>query len=344
MGFKYQDLAQYYREKIFSGEIAAGTRMCTEAELVERHRISRKTARQALEELKKSGLVRSRRGAGTFVRPGAGGEKRQARNCCRNITLLFIDMVNAPDSYEQYLASALSQLANAAELSLSVRYLTTGDFFNERTMENLRQSGTDILWVDGFVNTVHEYLLKRLEIPYLLIGDRPEQPCGPQVKFDWQALSFEAAEYLCRNSSWPVVAICKPLQAGGNPYYFYHGIQLACRRHDRPLELHMSLHANDFDAVPLLGDHFRMYGRRKCSIITSPHFVPSIEKAFLIYSEYRFDGPIAVAGARHLIPAATYPNIRYFNFDIGEYASRIFEAHVKFVDSLGGENKRSMER
>ena len=52
MSFKYQVLANYYREKISPGEWT-----CTEAELVEQFHISRKTARQAVEKFPKSELT-----------------------------------------------------------------------------------------------------------------------------------------------------------------------------------------------------------------------------------------------------------------------------------------------
>ncbi len=333
MSFKYQELANYYREKISAGELSPGERMCTEAELVEQFHISRKTARQALGELKKAGLIRSRRGAGTFVRAADGGRKRKSK-AVRNVILLFIDTASLADSYESHLASALSKLAGPENLSLSVRYLTTGDFFDEQAMKNLRGAGADLFWVDGFVTEAHEYLLMQLDIPYLLIGDWPQLPHGPQIKYDWQALGSEAAEYLCQAADYPVVAISKPLQNGGNPYYFYSGIQRACRRNDRPLLLYMSSSFNDFDATPLLNDHFRLFGDSKFSLVTSPHFLGSVEKALLLHADRRFDAPIAVAGAQHLITPSSYPKVRYFNFNIDEYATQILAAHRKLVDSL----------
>ena len=96
----------------------------------------------------------------------------------------------------------------------------------------------------------------------------------------------------------------------------------------------MSSSFNDFDATPLLNDHFRLFGDSKFSLVTSPHFLGSVEKALLLHADRRFDAPIAVAGAQHLITPSSYPKVRYFNFNIDEYATQILAAHRKLVDSL----------
>jgi GntR family transcriptional regulator len=54
---------------IRSGEVRPGDRMPTEAELVESYAVSRTTARRALDELRRQGLVAREPGKGTFVLP-----------------------------------------------------------------------------------------------------------------------------------------------------------------------------------------------------------------------------------------------------------------------------------
>ena len=63
---------QLYRsllEMISNGTVAPGERMPTEAELVDTYGVSRTTARRALDELRRQGVVERSPGRGTFVRP-----------------------------------------------------------------------------------------------------------------------------------------------------------------------------------------------------------------------------------------------------------------------------------
>ena len=64
----YQQLAELLSREIASGALSPGSRLPSEPELAERHRIGRPTVRQATELLVQRGLIERRRGSGTFVR------------------------------------------------------------------------------------------------------------------------------------------------------------------------------------------------------------------------------------------------------------------------------------
>lgn len=66
-GTLYHQILLGLTEKIESGEIAVGDRLPSEAELVEDFGVSRTTARRALDELRRQGLVRREPGRGTFL-------------------------------------------------------------------------------------------------------------------------------------------------------------------------------------------------------------------------------------------------------------------------------------
>jgi GntR family transcriptional regulator len=63
----YHQLAEILTSKIRSGEYAPGTRIPAEMGLAQTYGIGRPTARQAVDLLVRKGLVKRRRGAGTFV-------------------------------------------------------------------------------------------------------------------------------------------------------------------------------------------------------------------------------------------------------------------------------------
>jgi GntR family transcriptional regulator len=65
---RYRAIAQEVARRIESGELSPGQRLPTEPELAERFGVHRLTARQAMVELRKAGLVDTQHGRGSFVR------------------------------------------------------------------------------------------------------------------------------------------------------------------------------------------------------------------------------------------------------------------------------------
>jgi len=64
---KYQKLIDILRKTIIDGRIAPGKKLCTEAELKKRYKLSTATVTHALRELEIEGLIKRCRGGGTFV-------------------------------------------------------------------------------------------------------------------------------------------------------------------------------------------------------------------------------------------------------------------------------------
>ena len=71
----YRQIQADLRERVATGELAPGTQVETEQELMTRYAVSRATVRQALSGLVAEGLLEIRRGRGTFVH-GAALEHR----------------------------------------------------------------------------------------------------------------------------------------------------------------------------------------------------------------------------------------------------------------------------
>lgn len=64
----YRAIADALRAEIDAGDLAPGSRVPSENELMSSYSVEQPTARRALEVLKNEGLIVARRGAGTFVR------------------------------------------------------------------------------------------------------------------------------------------------------------------------------------------------------------------------------------------------------------------------------------
>ena len=64
----YEQVADALRQKIASGELEPGAKLPSEKYLAEEYEVGRDTIRDALQHLRKEGLVESRRGYRTIVR------------------------------------------------------------------------------------------------------------------------------------------------------------------------------------------------------------------------------------------------------------------------------------
>jgi GntR family transcriptional regulator of arabinose operon len=71
---KYQQVVEAVKNEILSGRYQPGQKLPSEAALVKRFGASRITVGRALRELRQAGLIQSRAGSGSYVRPAAAGE------------------------------------------------------------------------------------------------------------------------------------------------------------------------------------------------------------------------------------------------------------------------------
>ena len=72
----YRRIAEKLRRTIADGRMAPGARLESERVLAARHGVSLMTARRAMGELERMGLVTRRVGAGSFVAPAGSGVRR----------------------------------------------------------------------------------------------------------------------------------------------------------------------------------------------------------------------------------------------------------------------------
>jgi GntR family transcriptional regulator len=151
----YQRILGAIRKRIEAGELLPGDTVASERELARAHRVSLMTARHALASLEREGLVKRRRGVGTFVAPpkihfnklmsyteqmaGRGLETRSVVISC------------TPESFDPDIASRLLLVPDApllmlervrqaadAPVALEVCYLSAQEFagISQTSLEN----------------------------------------------------------------------------------------------------------------------------------------------------------------------------------------------------------------
>ncbi|MCL6300281.1 GntR family transcriptional regulator [Streptomyces kronopolitis] len=80
----YMQVADQLAQAIKAGEYEPGSKLPSETDLMNTYGISRPTARSAVSELRNMGLVESRHGRGTFVRPQTAPASSLARTISRS--------------------------------------------------------------------------------------------------------------------------------------------------------------------------------------------------------------------------------------------------------------------
>lgn len=74
-----EKLYETLRQRVVSGEWSEGTRIPTEMELAAQHGVSRPVVREALVRLRNEGIIRSKRGSGSYVLEGGDVSRRGFR-------------------------------------------------------------------------------------------------------------------------------------------------------------------------------------------------------------------------------------------------------------------------
>jgi len=138
---KYEVIRSWISERIASGEFACGEQLPSEHDIMDRFSVSRVTARQAFDALRRAGLVDARRGKGYFVaRPRANaslerlqsfGEMMAPLGLATHSQVIELLEVPAADDVAQALGVeagatvmrlARSRMAGTAVVSLDVGY------------------------------------------------------------------------------------------------------------------------------------------------------------------------------------------------------------------------------
>ena len=116
-GALYQQVAAAIREAILSGEFEPGAPLPSEAQLIERYKVSRPTVRNAVAALRAEGLIDVRHGKGSFVRsdgqPAITIERRISRASNGRFGMPngdIWDEVEEPSPYRSHTTKATGQL------------------------------------------------------------------------------------------------------------------------------------------------------------------------------------------------------------------------------------------
>ncbi|MET8131459.1 GntR family transcriptional regulator [Streptomyces sp. NPDC005251] len=121
-GALYQQVAAAIREAILSGEFEPGAPLPSEAQLIERYKVSRPTVRNAVAALRAEGLIDVQHGKGSFVRsddqPTVTLERRISRTADGHFAMpngAVWDEAEEPTPYRSHTTKATGRLLELGE-------------------------------------------------------------------------------------------------------------------------------------------------------------------------------------------------------------------------------------
>lgn len=128
----YIQIKDIYRHKILNGDLKLGDRIESELEIQQKYNVSRITARQAILDLEKEGMVKRGRGKGTFViwRPGIEEDLMHVSSFTQEMEAAGrVPGTSSVSITKEYLDKDTAQEFNAStdELMYCVRRVRTAD-------------------------------------------------------------------------------------------------------------------------------------------------------------------------------------------------------------------------
>jgi GntR family transcriptional regulator len=157
---KYLQIANSIRDQILEGGLRPGDEVSSERELAAAWSVARPTAAKALSELRRLGLVDSRRGAGTFVT--GGGVAHRAHE--RFGSFRERGVVYSPSEYARIVSAEIVPGPTAVTEALGLPDGTELIRRRRVTMEDDRANETSVSWLEAALADVAPRLLERERI------------------------------------------------------------------------------------------------------------------------------------------------------------------------------------
>ncbi|NUR82465.1 MAG: GntR family transcriptional regulator [Nonomuraea sp.] len=186
---RYRQIARELGRDIETGELSPGERLPTEDALAERFGVHRLTARQAMVELRRAGLVETRQGLGSFVRRAPRRvEVTVDPSTRRHRPADLMELAAAFDGAAGAAGSAVEEVLGRADVArpVAARHLgLAGDLVHEITT---------LLRMDGVPGVVSRYHLPPARSAVTVVdGLGVLGSLGVEIEYVWHAVSAEPA-------------------------------------------------------------------------------------------------------------------------------------------------------
>lgn len=189
---KYERIGRGLRDHIESGRYQPGQQLPGEMELAETFSVSRGTVRQALMVLEQEGLIRRRRGSGSYVSEDL---QSSSKTTLKHAGFAVVDYPADTPFYNTEIM-AMEQALGRRQATLSVTSLRTEDLADGKLPPMLQSGMVDGLILDGVVKDWHITWARKLDIPFLVAGTHDIHLQAPQIRFEVETLARTSARTL----------------------------------------------------------------------------------------------------------------------------------------------------
>lgn len=199
---KYRAICDVLRSGIKKGDFRPGSLLPAEVMLAERYSVSRLTARRAVEELNKEGLVARYPGKGTVVQDVSSLKM----SCLKKGQLLFLFIDEYDYQCDYYFAERLAAESYLSKhnTGLCVSTLKSSDAACANFPPPLVREQVDGILLDGMVHDYHYEILKRFNLPCLVVGNHLLNTNIPQVRIDVAGISEQIAHSAAKVLNMPI--------------------------------------------------------------------------------------------------------------------------------------------
>jgi GntR family transcriptional regulator len=212
---KYQQLAQWLRKEILTGNLVANDQLPTEEMLVRQYSCSRDTVRKALSELEKDGFIRREQGSGSYVNapnpraiPFHFSEPIQ-----QEVSYRVLRQETAPASIDE--ATLLKVMPGTPVIHIEQTKLENGKpvSYSERKLPH--DLCPQLTFIDLTRQSVHDILSGSAELP----------PMRALIEIEARHLDPTEAAFLETAPSTPAIVVNRlSYTAPNQPAVWYRGI------------------------------------------------------------------------------------------------------------------------
>jgi DNA-binding LacI/PurR family transcriptional regulator len=195
----YQQIANYLREKIFSGELLPNSPIATENELSVKFNVSRGPVRQAMKSLTDEGIIYRIAGRGTFV---SGTLKAAKESVIKPLEVTVLVDMESPMQAHRFLLDIIESLNSQVEKSYPPCNLTYqfGSISSEQARQNLARRDIDGLIFIPLNRIIMDFLGNIIPgkntLPFVSLYRKVNSTRISQFSVVHEEGAFRATEYL----------------------------------------------------------------------------------------------------------------------------------------------------
>ncbi|WP_230200166.1 GntR family transcriptional regulator [Bacillus niameyensis] len=257
----YQQIKDYIKEQIISGDLREGDLVSSEKELMEKFHVSQITTKNALNGLAEEGIVKRIRGKGTFVTESGllkESNRLSISGQSRSNGVIGLILPSMKTKIEQEFVNYIEIYASKYKYNLVVKITRESQFEESNAIEMLQELGAKGIIIFPTEKEVYNESILRLSLdkfPIVLIDRYLENIRTYSVSSENENGTFEAISYLIRNGHHNIGLISPPI-TNTVTVERSNGFERACLNNGLVVNKHlwflMNFHKISIEQAPLL--------------------------------------------------------------------------------------------